>query len=66
MARSVYIYIVDSFIGPIAAFTVKHELMSWWQEHKHMHERQRFVVLRLRDGRRTGEDTTDITSEMPV
>jgi hypothetical protein len=29
VARSSYIYVVSEACGPVAAFTVKHELMTW-------------------------------------
>ncbi len=29
MARSTYIYVVTDQFGPVAAFTVKHELVTW-------------------------------------
>lgn len=53
MARSSYIYIIvhaipDADEPVIAAFTVKHECLSWLEECEHPYKRQ-FEVRRLKD-----------------
>lgn len=53
MARSSYVYTVQRYGSVVAAFTVKHELISWlhWQERQHPHDFQvAHTVLRMSDG----------------
>lgn len=65
MARSHSIYVVVHpypYPAPdhiIAAFTVKHELVEWWERCTHPSKGE-FDVWRLRDG---GGKTTCITEE---
>ncbi len=51
MARASYIYVVFSAPDPyvVTAFTVKHELATWW-ENQSERERHYFTVWRCRDG----------------
>ena len=49
MARSSYIYVVDDDGHPVAAFTVKHELVSYLREVKPA-ALWFYSVHRLRDG----------------
>lgn len=50
MARSTYIYVVmDSGDEVVAAFTVKHELLTWLSSHTN----DDYHVWRLDDGART-------------
>ncbi len=56
MARSAYIYVaVDGTGHLLAAFTVKHELLSRLARPEHEHERDGWAVLRVRDGAWPGE-----------
>ena len=68
MARSRYIYFVE-WSWPwnedpphlIAAFTVKHELLSWWA----LHSNAELGVYRVRDGAPPGDTNRyDITREI--
>ena len=55
MARASYIYAVleaDSRVWPlVAAFTVKHELCSWYERHEHFGGGVDWHVVRVPDGR---------------
>ncbi len=56
MARSAYVYVVANGTGHLlAAFTVKHELLSWLARPEHEQDRDVWVVVRVRDGVRPGE-----------
>jgi len=51
MARSTYIYVVldedyDSVMVPVAAFTVKHEMLAWLKKHPVVG----YEVMRFSDG----------------
>jgi hypothetical protein len=55
MARASFIYVVEDrspcrrYVSRVvAAFTVKHEFMTWWS----LNKRRRYDVFRLRDGGR--------------
>lgn len=46
MARASFIYVVNQGTCPIAAFTVKHELMSFLEDHGF----PLWIVYRIKDG----------------
>lgn len=50
MARSTKIYIVSDAAGPVAAFTVKHELHRWLEQYGHMGQ----IIRSMPDGPRPG------------
>lgn len=65
MARSTYVYVAlgkgwpaDGY--PVAAFTVKHELVAWARSLNHTD----YKIYRLRDGSRNTEIGVDITDEV--
>jgi len=65
MARSNYIYVVldrdEPLLSPLlAAFTVRHELISWLNEHDDM---KGITVHRMRDGQ-GWRDNVNITKEV--
>lgn len=58
MARSTYIYLVNDGWGVVAAFTVKHELITWLRTNPSPEHH----VKRMSDGAHTaGYTTLDIT-----
>lgn len=59
MARSTYVYVVVVLDTPIAAFTVKHELLSWLNRHPLKDAR----VWRVHDNTH-GEPITDISEDV--
>ncbi len=71
MARSQYIYLVVEsgydWSTPRAAFTVKHELVSWLRAHKPSGANSEFEVFRLADGNRNqppvGLDLAELLAE---
>lgn len=57
MPRSTHIYLVTSLAGsPIAAFTVKHELVSWWRRERP----DACLAWRLRDGGERGATRIEV------
>lgn len=49
MARSSYVYVVSDGLGPLAGFTVKHELVTWLR--RNQRPTLTLLVHRLVDGR---------------
>ena len=52
MARSTYIYIVENIEAGavLAAFTVKHECVSWLRRQDKEYDLRRWIVMRVPDG----------------
>lgn len=50
MARSTYIYVVEDKLNPVAAFTVKHELITWLRNNGGQAPGMLRRVIRLPDG----------------
>ena len=50
MARSTYVYLVTQYGTPFAAFTVKHELMTWAERTIPPHLFSEYRVHRMPDG----------------
>jgi hypothetical protein len=59
MARSTYIYVVLSYNEMVAAFTVKHELKTWWNRCDHPYQCD-YEIWRIRDGDKEGLTKTPI------
>lgn len=45
MARSTYVYVVLDHVGPVAGFTVKHEMVTWLERNP-----GEYLIYRLSDG----------------
>lgn len=59
MARSSYVYIVADGLNMIAAFTVRHELTTWFKRHG----QPDFQVWRLRDNPHGLDEPTFVEME---
>jgi hypothetical protein len=65
VARSVWIYVVADASGPVAAFTVKHEL-AWWLKRQPGDRLPHLHVFRCRDNPAWPGDTGDGPADMTL